>query len=234
MSKPLAIVTGATGGLGKPICELLLKKEIDVIGISRSLDNTSLWKNYACDLSKPEEIISVLEEIYKSTEKAPDILINNAGLYHAKSWQQISGQDFSSAMYVNVIAPFMLTQFWAKELIAQNKSGVCVNISSISGLSGSMDPSYSSSKAAMIMLTKNMGKDLAQHGIRVNAIAPGPIKTAMADKIPKDRQEDYKNKIPMRRFAETEEVVSLVNLLISSDSSYMTGSVITADGGLLS
>ena len=83
------------------------------------------------------------------------------------------------------------------------------------------------------MVTKTMAKALAKENIRINAIAPGPVKTKMADNIPEDRQAKYKENIPMGRFAEIDEIVSLIRFLTSDESSYMTGSIVTADGGLV-
>ena len=228
-----ALVTGSSGGIGKAICQSLYDDGVDVIGLTHHKDDNTPWKNYVCDLSDIASLENTIKEIYQTHGAVPDMLVNNAGVYLAKSWEDMTAQEFEETMRVNAVAPFILSKFWAQQLIKNNRAGVCVNVSSVSGLIGSMDMSYAASKSALMMLTKTMAKSLAKNNIRVNAIAPGPVKTAMADNIPKDRQEKYKESIPMGRFGEVDEIVSLIRFLISENSSYMTGSVITIDGGLV-
>ncbi len=232
MMKKIALVTGSSGGIGRALCQSFHDDGIEVVGIAHGEVDGAPWKNYVCDLSDINSIESSLELIFK-THGVPDVLINNAGVYHAKSWDEITLQEFNETFQVNTTAPFILSKVWAQKLIENNQGGQCVNVASVSGLIGSLDVSYAASKAALIMLTKTMAKALAKDNIRVNAVAPGPVKTKMADKIPLDRQEEYKEGIPMGRFAEVEEIVSLVRFLVSDEASYMTGSIVTVDGGLI-
>lgn len=232
MSQKTAIVTGSTGGIGEAICQSLFDEGIEVIGLCHSQGNNTPWKNHVCDLSNLYDLEGKLEEVYKSIEGSINILVNNAGVYHAKPWDEISISDFEKAINVNTTAPFILTRFWANKLIESKNAGVCVNVSSISGHLGSVDVSYATSKAGLNLVTKTMAKALAANNIRVNGIAPGPIKTKMADKIPADRLEKYKEGIPMQRFGEVNEIVSLVQFLLSDKSSFMTGETVNIDGGL--
>ena len=227
-----AIVTGSTGGIGRALCQSFYDDGVTVIGISHSEENGAPWKNHVCDLSDLNSLDAVIATITQENKNTPDILINNAGLYHAKPWQEMSAKDFNDAMSVNTAAPFLLMQSWAKGIISENKSGVCVNVSSVSAHLGSVDVSYAASKAGLNLVTKTMAKALAEHDIRINGVAPGPVKTKMADRIPKDRQEKYKENIPMNRFAEASEIVSVVKFLVSDESSFMTGETINVDGGL--
>lgn len=232
MPQKTAIVTGSTGGIGKAICQSLFDDGIQIIGLSHSQDNNTPWINHICDLSNLHALENKLKEIYSSIEGPINILVNNAGVYLAKPWNEISISDFEKAMDVNTTAPFILTRFWANKLIENNSAGACVNVSSISGHLGSVDVSYAASKAGLNLVTKTMAKALAANEIRVNGIAPGPVKTQMADKIPLDRQEKYKEGIPMQRFGEIDEIVSLVKFLLSDQSSFMTGETVNIDGGL--
>ena len=232
MAKRTALVTGSTGGIGEALCQSFYDDGIEVIGLSYDEGKDTPWKNYTCDLSNIDSLENNIDEIYQKHGSTPDILVNNAGMYLAKPWDEMTPQEFSHVVQVNTTAPFILTKYWAKKIIQQNKSGVCVNVASVSALIGSIDVSYAASKSGLVMVTKTMAKALAKNKIRINAVAPGPVKTQMADKIPEERQQKYKEGIPMERFAEIEEIVSLIKFLTSDLSSYMTGSVVTVDGGL--
>lgn len=231
--KRIAIITGSTGGIGHSICQMLHDDGVEVHGIAHHKEGSAPWQEYSCDLSKTDEIETCLRAIYDACDVAPNILVNNAGIYHAKSWEDMSPTEFIEAMNVNMVAPFVISKFWAQALIDNESAGACVNIASISGLIGSMDTAYATSKAGLIMMTKNMAKSLAKNNIRMNAIAPGPVKTKMADKIPEDKKKKYIEKIPMGRFAEVEEISSVVRFLLSEEASYITGSTLTVDGGLV-
>ncbi len=232
MLNKTAIVTGSTGGIGKAICQSFHDEGINVIGVSHAPDETTAWKNYACDLADVNTLENNFNKICEAHGATANILINNAGVYHAKAWTDLSVLEFEQAMSVNTTAPFILIRAWANKLIEQKQSGVCVNVSSVSAHLGSVDVSYAASKAGVNLVTKTMAKALATHDIRVNGIAPGPIKTKMADRIPLDRQEKYKENIPMQRFGDVKEIASLVRFLTNDQSSFITGETINIDGGL--
>ncbi len=226
-----AIVTGSNGGIGTAICKDLQNHGIEVIGFVRKASGTSPWPEIACDLSDPDSIKSAFDNFEKKHGVA-DILINNAGVYHAKAWDQLSVEDFMLSMNVNVHAPFLMAKHFADRLISSGQAGAIVTVGSISGQIGSIDPSYAASKGSLPALTKSLAKAFAPHNIRVNNIAPGPVETKMGDSIPEDRKKSYKEAIPLKRFAEAEEIAKLVSFLVSDESSYVTGATFNIDGGL--
>ncbi len=138
-----------------------------------------------------------------------------------------------ATLNLNTRATFHLSKLFAKNLIAQNKPGAIVNVSSISGKIGSVDPAYAASKAAVDGLTKSFARNLASFGIRVNSVSPGPINTEMASNIPEDRKKEYVKSILQGRFGEAEEVANLVHFLASEEASLVTGEVFYCTGGIL-
>lgn len=126
-----------------------------------------------------------------------------------------------------------MTKLWAQALIKSKKPGVAINISSICAEIGAINPAYAASKAAINAMTISFAKALAPHSIRVNAIAPGPIETAMGNKIPQDRQAEFIKRIALGRFGLPQEIAAVAAFLAGEDASYITGAVIPVDGGFI-
>lgn len=187
----------------------------------------------ACDLTSPQQIERAFAAVLDQFGP-PDALVNCAGIFKAKTWEQLSVEDFDETYAVNVRAPFILSRLMAEEVKRANKPGVIVNIASVAGQIGGADPAYAASKAGLLLLTKSMAKAFASLRIRVCAVAPGPIEaTAMGDSIPEDRKKLYRDSIPMKRWATPTEVAHAVRFLLSDEASYITGSALNIDGGLV-
>ena len=201
MKKKTALVTGASRGIGNSIKESLLNEQIEVISPSRS----------ELDLSSSESINDFLTNLSKSI----DILVNNAGILKVGKHNELSSSDFQEILQINVVAPFEIIS-GVVESMKQRKFGRIVNISSIWGqISREGRSLYSSSKAALDALTKSFALEFASYNILINSVAPGYVKKT----------------IPMQRFAEKNEISNLVKFLCSEDNSYITGQIITIDGG---
>jgi 3-oxoacyl-[acyl-carrier protein] reductase len=220
MEKKTALVTGASGGIGKSIKESLINEQIEVISPSRS----------ELDLSSSESINDFLTNLSKSI----DILVNNAGILKVGKHNELSSSDFQEILQVNVIAPFVLMSKLSDSM-KENKFGRIVNISSIwSQVSREGRSIYSASKAAVDSLTRSFALELSSYNILVNSIAPGYVNTELIKKNNSQTELDYiKKNIPLGRFAETSEIANLVTFLCSEKNSYITGQVITIDGGYI-
>ncbi|WP_171074135.1 SDR family NAD(P)-dependent oxidoreductase [Nonomuraea basaltis] len=133
---------------------------------------------------------------------------------------------------VNLVAPLVLCREFVGSHIACGSKASIVNVASVSGRMGSPDPSYAASKGGLIAMTKGLGRVYASHGIRINAVAPGVIDTDMARLIPAERREQYLSTIPSGRFGASQEVATTVAFLLSTESSYMAGTVLDVNGGL--
>ena len=220
MEKKTALVTGASGGIGKSIKESLINEQIEVISPSRS----------ELDLSSSESINDFLTNLSKSI----DILVNNAGILKVGKHNELSSSDFQEILQVNVIAPFVLMSKLSDSM-KENKYGRIVNVSSIwSQVSREGRSIYSASKAAVDSLTRSFALELSSYNILVNSIAPGYVNTELIKKNNSQTELDYiKKNIPLGRFAETSEIANLVTFLCSEKNSYITGQVITIDGGYI-
>ena len=218
MKKKTALVTGASRGIGKSIKESLLNEQIEVISPSRN----------ELDLSSSESIDNFLTNLSKSI----DILVNNAGILKVGQHNELSSIDFQEILQVNVIAPFEFIS-GVVESMKQKKFGRIVNISSIWGqISREGRSLYSSSKAALDALTKSFALEFGPYNVLINSVAPGYVDTELIKKHNTDSElAEIRKTIPLQRFAKKNEISNLVKFLCSEDNSYVTGQIITIDGG---
>ena len=229
----IVFVTGTKEGVGKQTAEDLLERGYEVVGFDHNFEGFDLkWPVVSCELSDPKSIQTAFEEAI-SKYGIPYGLVNNAGVYFAKTWQEQSLDEFDYSIAVNSRAPFLLMRLFGQVLIDAKKQGVVINISSISGTIGSIDVAYAASKAALTAASKSMAKALAASGIRVVTVSPGPVETRMAARIPEERKKAYQAAIPLKRFAEPKEISKTVLFLLSEEASYITGTDIRVDGGLV-
>jgi len=229
--KKLAFVTGANGGIGSAICEKL-KENYEIIAFTRKQYDIP-YEQVICDLTDTKSLEKVINDAMDKYG-IPSVLVNNAGAYFATPWNEESVEQFETTLSVNITAPFVLMKNVAKAMIEKNIQGSIVNVTSVSAYIGSLDPAYAAGKAGEVAITKSFAKALAANNIRVNSVAPGPVNTKMGDSIPDHKKEEYKKVIPLHRFAEPEEMANIVEFLASDASSYMTGSIVHANGGMYS
>ena len=242
----IALITGASGGIGGETVKTFIKngyfvaglynrgqKEIDeLVGYLKEKGLSDFFCAYKCDLKNEGEINSVIEKI-SADFKHIDVLINNAGVDLYKLITDTAVKEWDGVFSVNVKAAFILTKFALKSMIAR-KSGSIVNVSSVWGISGaSMEAAYSASKAALIGLTKATAKEVAESGITVNCVCPGVIDTKMNDCFSSDEKEELISRIPLNRMGSPAEIAELIYFLCSEKAGYITGQTINCDGGFL-
>jgi len=184
-----------------------------------------------CDVSKPKQVKAAIANVAKRFRRI-DALVNNAGVAVFKPILKTTYQEWARVLDVNLSGPFICTQACAP-LMLKNGGGAVVNITSISGLrASSLRVAYGTSKAALDHLTRQQAVELGNLGIRVNAVAPGPVNTAMARKVhTADIRADYHDAIPLNRYGTEEEVAEAVAFLCSDAASYINGQTLAVDGG---
>lgn len=241
--KRTALITGASSGIGRAIALRLARDGFHILAHYNSnaqgaettfsevqkLGGTCDVVQF--DVADSKAVDTAIEKYFVKTDaRSPFALINNAGIHKDTLTGLMSDEEFNSVMRTNVSGPFYLMRACVKKFIRE-RQGVVVNISSLSGQTGNPGQiNYAASKAGLIAMTKTLAMEVGSRGIRINAVAPGLIETEMIQSIP--QLEDYKNRIPMKRFGKPDEVAGVVSFLCSDDSSYVTGHTVSVNGGL--
>jgi NAD(P)-dependent dehydrogenase (short-subunit alcohol dehydrogenase family) len=237
----VALVTGGARGIGLATAKRFLADGWQVALLD--IDGENLQRTYVA-LGKPETALAITCDVADAPGVAGaldsvkerfgrlDALINNAGIAIFKPILDVTYEDWQRVLAVNLTGPFLVTQA-AAPLMRDSGGGAIVNITSISGLRAStLRTAYGTSKAGLAHLTKQQAVELAPLGIRVNAVAPGPVDTAMAKAVhaPEIRQ-DYHDHMPLNRYGLEEELAEVIYFLCSDHASYVTGQIVAADGG---
>jgi NAD(P)-dependent dehydrogenase (short-subunit alcohol dehydrogenase family) len=237
----VALVTGAARGIGLAVakrflaegfCVALLDIEGDLLAKSVSaLAKPEATLAVTCDVSDAKAVGSACAEIERRFGRL-DALVNNAGVAVFAPLMETSDADWSRVLAVNLTGPFLCTKA-AVPLMRSHGGGAIVNITSISGLRAStLRSAYGTSKAGLAHLTKQLAVELAEFGIRVNGVAPGPVDTAMAKAVHSaEIRADYHDAIPLNRYGLEDELAEAVFFLCSDRASYITGQVLAVDGG---
>ncbi len=238
-----ALVTGASRGIGRA-CALRLARDGYAVAVNYAhnaseaeevlrLIEAEGGRGMLCqaDVSDPNAVKTMMREVVKSFGQL-DLLVNNAGIVRDEYLLMVQEKTLDDCMDLNVKGYIYCAQQAVLKMF-RRKCGAVVNISSVSGTFALPGQSvYSATKGAVNALTRTMAKELAPYGIRVNAVAPGFIETDMLQSLPQEKKEEYLNAIPMHRLGTAEEVAGLVSMLASDACSYMTGQILTLDGGL--
>ncbi|MHC4470214.1 MAG: 3-oxoacyl-[acyl-carrier-protein] reductase [Planctomycetota bacterium] len=233
-----ALVTGGARGIGQAIgaafCERGASVALaDVLGevedAATALGDRA--KGHHLDVTDPAAVKEVVSRVTEDLGGI-DILVNNAGITRDALLPRMSAEDFELVLKVNLHGTFYMTQAVARGMM-KARSGAVVNVASVIGLHGNVgQANYAASKGGVIALTKSTAKDLAGRGIRVNAVAPGFIETAMTETLPEKVKDQMLGVIPFGRFGETSDVVGAVLYLSSDLAAYVTGQVLVVDGGM--
>lgn len=243
LNEKVALVTGASRGIGRAIAIALAKQGAFVI------------VNYNGSMEKAKETLELIQEAGGTGEICGcnvadftacgemvkdlvakhghiDILINNAGITRDGLLARMSEEDFDRVVDVNLKGCFNTMRHISRQMLKQ-RGGKIINLSSVTGIIGNPgQANYCASKAGIIGLTKSAAKELGSRGITVNAVAPGLIETEMTEKLPESAREAMKEQIPLGRSGSPEEVAGVVVFLASEAADYITGQVISVDGGM--
>ncbi len=238
-----AIVTGASQGIGRAIAIALARSGASVACVARNADKlaetaeaiTALGGTaevFSCDVTSSESVQQVVEGVTEKWGKL-HIVVNNAGITHDTLIPRMSDDDWDSVINTNLRGTFLFTRAATRPMM-QARYGRIINIASVSGLTGNPgQANYSASKAGVIGMTRTVAKELASRKITVNAIAPGFIETEMTEAMGPVILEEIKKRVPARRLGHVDDIASAVLFLASSSASYITGQVLTVDGGLV-
>lgn len=243
-ASPVALITGAARGIGLAIAKSFLASghrvallDIDAPELERALariNQPSLTLGVVCDVALPAQVDASVASIVAQWGRI-DALVNNAGVAVFKPVLDTSPAEWQRVIDVNLTGPFLCTQACARVMLRNRgkPKGSVVNIASISGLrASSLRVAYGTSKAGLIHLTKQQAMELGNAGIRVNAVAPGPVDTAMAQQVhTADIRRDYHDTIALNRYGTEEEIANVVHFLCSPAASYVNGQTIAVDGG---
>jgi NAD(P)-dependent dehydrogenase (short-subunit alcohol dehydrogenase family) len=226
----VAVITGSNGLIGQATCRKLAQSGLLAVGIDIGPESKGNWPYYQCDLTNLDRMDETLASIEKD-HGLIRVLYNNAGVFHPESdWLDVPPDQYDDTMAANVRVPFFASQWVAKRLIAAGQGGSIVTTASMAGVNGSAVVEYGASKAAVINMTKSLGRRLGKHGIRVNAVAPGLINTAMGARAPEILKQQALARA-LGRVGEPEEVASVVDFLVSDAASFVTCTTIEVSGG---
>ncbi len=240
----VALITGSARGIGRAIAERLAEESVKIIITDineemarKTADEISEKYHVEAfslrhDVSSEESTREVIDDIVKKYSKI-DILVNNAGITKDARLMIMPKASWDLVISINLTGAFLCTKYVSKQMLKQN-SGSIVNIASVVGIMGNVgQANYSASKAGLIGLTKTSAKELAGRGIRVNAVAPGYIRSDMTEALSEEVSEKIKETIPMKAYGSPDDVADAVMFLVSERAKYITGQVLNVDGGMV-
>lgn len=239
----VALVSGAGRGIGREIALELAKAGCTVICVSRNESSCGSVaeeiracggkaESFAFDVSDSGQVKEKCAEILKKYG-AVDILVNNAGITRDNLLMRMSDEEWNAVISTNLSSCFYLSRNLVRAMMGK-RWGRIINISSVSGIAGNAgQANYSAAKAGIIGFTKTLARELAARNITANAVAPGFIETDMTAKLPENIMEAAKAAIPQKRFGKPDDIARVCAFLASEEASYITGQVISVNGGLV-
>ena len=243
LKNKIVLITGAGRGIGRAIAVALAKEGAEVVinyngseerakEVKQTIEeNGGKASIYKCNVSDFAACEAMIKDIVKEYGHL-DILVNNAGITKDGLIMKMKEEDFDSVLNVNLQGTFNTIRHSARQMLIQ-RSGKIINISSVSGILGNVgQANYAASKAGVIGLTKTMARELGSRGITVNAIAPGFVDTEMTEVLSEEIRENACKQIILGRFGKPEDIANTAVFLASDKADYITGQVISVDGGM--
>jgi 3-oxoacyl-[acyl-carrier protein] reductase len=243
LANQVAVVTGAGRGIGRAIALKFAAEGADVACVSRTAENSEkvaaevralgrkAWA-YAVDVADAASVNAAAEKILADTGKV-DILVNNAGVTRDGLLMRMSDADWDTVLNTNLKGAFLFTRALSRSFIKQ-RSGRIINVASVIGLIGNAGQcNYASSKAGLIGLTQSVARELASRGVTVNALAPGFIETDMTSGLKEEWKVELLKKIPLNSLGQPDDIAAAAVFLASPGARYITGQVLTVDGGMV-
>ena len=240
----LALVTGASKGIGRAIALELAKNGFNVaINYNRSSESAEKLRDeiktlgvnaeiFQADVSNYEQVTSLMKSVKDSMKESISVLVNNAGITRDTLLMRMKPEDWQAVLNTNLNAAFYCTREVIRDM-AKARYGRIINIASVVGLTGNAgQANYAASKAGIIGLTKSVAREYAERGITVNAIAPGFIETDMTEVLKPEVKEGILQSIPVHKIGSPEDVARAVAFFANEASSYITGQVLAVDGGM--
>jgi 3-oxoacyl-[acyl-carrier protein] reductase len=243
LSGQVALVTGASQGLGRAIAEALAAAGASVALVARNAGKLAevaagiraaggTAMEMPCDVSKGEAVAGVVEQVVEKLGRL-DILVNNAGVTRDTLLPRMSDEEWDEVLTTNLRGPFLFMRAASRPMM-QQRYGRIINVASVSGLIGNPgQANYSASKAGLVGLTRTVSKELAGRKVTVNAVAPGFIASDMTAALGPALLDEVKKRVPAKRLGEAWEIAEAVLFLAAPSSAYITGQVIVVDGGLI-
>lgn len=236
----VAIVTGASRGIGAAIVKKLAEEGAQVFACARSIESCEgAAMCQKVDVSNAEQVDACVKAAVEKFGKV-DILVNNAGITKDGLLMRMSDDDWNQVLDINLKGTFLFTRAVARPMM-KNKGadgaqlgGSIINITSVVGITGNVgQANYTASKGGVIALTKTTAKELGSRNIRCNAIAPGFIESKMTEGLSDEIKKSYLDSVPLKRFGKVEDVAKAVVWLASDESSYVTGQILSVNGGMV-
>ena len=236
----IAIVTGASRGIGAAIVKKLAEEGATVVACARSIESCEgAAMCQKVDVSNAEQVDACVKATIETFGKV-DILVNNAGITKDGLLMRMSDADWDQVLDINLKGTFLFTRAVSRPMM-KNKSadgtqlgGAIVNITSVVGITGNAgQANYTASKGGVIALTKTTAKELGSRNVRCNAVAPGFIESKMTEGLSDEIKKSCLDSIPLKRFGQVEDIAKAVAWLVSDDSSYVTGQIISVNGGMI-